>query len=103
MTHPVYLVAIAFSAVGVLLLARRAKLPLPAGRLLSAVAVTVPVFLALDAAGAFRGWFKSDPRLSLAILPGGVSIEEPFLLSFLVLVSITLWLGATRVSGRGRG
>jgi hypothetical protein len=95
----VYLLAILVSTVGVLVLAGRRGLGLRGRRVLLALVVTLPVFLAIDVAGSVRGWFRSDPALSLAILPGGVSLEEPFLLAFLVLVAITLWRGAARLLG----
>jgi lycopene cyclase domain-containing protein len=102
MIRYLYLVAIAFSAAGVLLLDRRLRLGAFGPRLFRAVAVTVPVFLAIDGLGAARGWFRSDPNLSVSILAPGISVEEPLLLSFLVLVSITLWRGASRWLGSER-
>jgi len=98
-THCAYLVAILVSASGVVLLARRQRLGLSGRRLLAALVLTLPVMLAVDLAGALRGWFHSDARLSLGILPGGVSAEEPFLLAFLVLVAVVLWQGAARLFG----
>ena len=95
-TRFVYLSAIALSATGVALAARRLRLGVAAHRLLRAAAVTVPVFLVLDAIGAARGWFRSSPDLNVAILPPGISLEEPLLLSFLVLLSVVLW----RIAGR---
>jgi hypothetical protein len=103
MTRYLYLATITLSTAGVLFLGRRLGLGASGPRLLRAVAVTVAVFLAIDALGAARGWFRSDPHLNLAILPPGISIEEPFLLAFLVLVSITLWRGASRWLGREPG
>lgn len=101
MSHCAYLLAILLSAMGVLLLARRRRLGLAPRRVLFALVVTLPAFLAIDLAGSLRGWFQSDPALSLAILPGGVSAEEPLLLAFLVLVAITLWRGAARLLREG--
>ena len=92
----VYLSAIALSASGVALAARRLRLDVCGHRLLRAAAITVPVFLLLDAAGAARGWFRSNPDLNVAIVPPGISLEEPLLLSFLVLLSIVLWRAAGR-------
>jgi hypothetical protein len=103
MTRCVYLAAIAFSAAGVLFLDSRLRLGASGPRLLRAIAVTVPVFIAIDALGARRGWFRSDPHLNVAILPPGISVEEPLLLTFLVLISIVLWRGASRWFGRERG
>ena len=101
MTHGAYLAVIVLSACGVLVAARRFTPGAIGRRLAVAIAVTVPAFLALDAAGAVRGWFRSDPRLSLAILPAGIPIEEPFLLTFLVLLSVVLWRAAGRLAGEG--
>lgn len=94
MAHYVYLASILASGAGVMLLGRRIGLRPLGPRLALAVAVTVPAFLALDALGAWRGWFRSDARLSIAILPPGISFEEPFLLAFLVVLSIVLQRGA---------
>lgn len=102
MTRYIYVAAILFSAAGVLVLDRRFRLGVIGPRLARAAAITVPVFLAVDAIGAARGWFTSDPRLSVAIVPPGISFEEPFLLTFLVVLSVVLWRGAGRVAG-GRG
>lgn len=99
MSHCAYLLAILLAAIGVLLLASRSRLGLRARRLVQAVVATVPLFLALDALGSARGWFRSNPDLSLGIVPPGVSVEEPFLLAFLVLVALALWLGAARLLG----
>lgn len=96
LTRFVYLSAIALSATGVALAARRLRLGVSRHRLLRAIALTVPVFLVLDAAGAARGWFRSNPDLNVAIVPPGISLEEPLLLSFLVLLSIVLWRAAGR-------
>jgi hypothetical protein len=96
LTRFVYLAAIALSATGVAMAARRLHLDMAGHRLLRAMAVTVPIFLALDAAGAARGWFRSNPALNLAIVPPGISLEEPLLLAFLVLLSVVLWRAAGR-------
>ena len=96
LTRFVYLSAIALSATGVAVSARRLRLDVSGHRLLRAVALTVPVFLVLDATGAARGWFRSNPDLNVAIVPPGISVEEPLLLSFLVLLSIALWRAAGR-------
>jgi len=103
MTRYIYLAAILFSAAGVLVLDRRFRLGALGTRLVRAIALTVPAFLVIDAVGAARGWFTSDPRLSVAIVPPGVSFEEPFLLVFLVLLSIVLWRGAGRLFGAPAG
>lgn len=92
-----YMAVILVSAAGVLVLAHRFGLRVFRPRLVIAVAVTVPAFLAIDALGALRGWFRSDPHLSIAILPPGISFEEPFLLAFLVVLSIVLQRGAAQV------
>ena len=92
----VYLLTIAFSASGVVLLDRRLRLGSVGTGLLRAVALTVPVFLSLDAIGAARGWFRSSAALNVAIFPPGISLEEPLLLAFLVLLSVVLWRAAGR-------
>jgi lycopene cyclase domain-containing protein len=84
-----YLGALLGSWVGVLALDRRFRIGVRGSRLFRAVAVTVPVFLALDALGAARGWFWSDPALNSLILPPGIPLEEPLLLGFLALLSAT--------------
>ena len=92
----VYLLAIALSAAGVLVLDRRLRLGSVGSRLFRAVAVTVPVCLCFDGIGAARGWFHSSPALNIAFVPPGISVEEPLLLSFLVLLSVVLWRAAGR-------
>jgi lycopene cyclase domain-containing protein len=99
--HLAYLAAILGSAAGVIVLNLRLRLRVLGRRLAWAISLTLPVLLAFDAVGASRGWFHSDPGLSLAILPFGISLEEPFLLAFLVLLSVVLWRGATRLTGEG--
>jgi hypothetical protein len=86
----------------VLYLERRLTLGALGKPLARAVAVTVPAFLALDALGAARGWFHSDPGMNAAIFPPGISLEEPLLLAFLVLISVVLWRAASRWSGQKR-
>ena len=103
MTRYIYLAAIIFSAAGILLLDRRMRLGAFGPRLVRAVALTVPVFLVIDAVGAARGWFSSDPHLSVAIFPPGISFEEPFLLTFLVMLSVVLWRAAGRLLGAPGG
>jgi hypothetical protein len=97
--HLVYLAAIAGSAAGVLVVDRRFRLGVLGTRLAVAIGLTLPAFLVLDALGATRGWFRSDPALSIALLPFGISFEEPFLLAFLVLLSVVIWRGADRLGG----
>ena len=97
MTRYIYLATILVSAAGILLLDRRIRLDAFGPRLMRAVALTVPVFLVIDAVGAARAWFISDPHLSLAIFPPGISFEEPFLLTFLVILSVVLWRAAGRL------
>lgn len=99
MTHFAYLAAILGSAAGVAVLDHRFRLGAVSRRLAWAVALTLPAFLAFDAVGAVRGWFRSDPALSIALLPSGISFEEPFLLTFLILLSVVLCRGAARLLG----
>jgi hypothetical protein len=87
------------SLAGVLTLDRRYVRSITTRRLLRTMAVTVPLFLAFDVLGAARGWFASDPRLNVLIVPPGVPLEEPLLLAFITLVSIS-FLEAFRKSRR---
>jgi len=103
MTRYIYLASILFSAAGILFLDRRFRLGAFGPRLVRAIALTVPVFLVIDAVGAARGWFRSDPHLSVTIFPPGISFEEPFLLTFLVVLSVVLWRGAGRLLGAPGG
>jgi lycopene cyclase domain-containing protein len=98
MLRVLYLITILASAAGVLVLDRRWLGCITPRRVLRTVAVTVPLFLAFDVLGAARGWFASDPRLNLLIIPPGVPVEEPLLLAFITLVSIS-FLEAFRRSG----
>lgn len=102
MIHGVYLAAILVSAAGTVFASLRFRLGVGLGRAVLAASLTVLAFLAVDLVGASRGWFSSDPRFSLAILPGGVSFEEPFLLTFLALLAVILWRAAARLMERSR-
>lgn len=99
LTRFLYLCALVVSASGVVVLASRLGLGVSWRRLVVAVALTVPVFLGVDAIGAARGWFRSNPALNVAIFPPGISLEEPLLLAFLVLISVSLWRAAARWAG----
>jgi len=90
MIRVLYLTAILVSFTGVLALDRRWLRCIAPRRVLRTVAVTVPLFLAFDVLGAARDWFASDPRLNLLIIPPGIPVEEPLLLAFITLVSISL-------------
>ena len=90
MTRYAYLAILLLSFAGVAFVIRRFGLKVDSRLVLRAVALTVPVFLLVDAIGAARGWFFSNPRLNIAIFPPGVSLEEPVLLAFLTFLSITL-------------
>jgi hypothetical protein len=100
MTHVLYLSTIVLNASGVAMLVRRMRLA-ALKRVALAAAMTVPVFLAFDAVGAARGWFASNPALSVAIVRPGIPLEEPLLLGFLVLVAVALWRGSARILGEG--
>ena len=89
MIRILYLMAILVSFAGVLALDRRWLRCIAPRRVLRTMAVTVPLFLVFDVLGAARGWFASDPRLNLLIIPPGVPVEEPLLLAFITLVSIS--------------
>ena len=88
--HIAYLAVLLFSVAGVAVVVRRFHLKVDSGHVLRAVALTVPVFLLVDAIGAARGWFFSSPSLNIAIFPPGISLEEPVLLAFLAFLSIVL-------------
>jgi hypothetical protein len=92
-----YLLALLVSWAGVLTLDRRLGLGVAGRRLLRAIAVTVPLFLGFDAAGALLGWFHSNPALNTVIFPPGIPLEEPILLGFLTLISVAIWKGVRRL------
>lgn len=81
---------------GVTWLGLRLRLGVEPRRLLSAIAVTAPLFLAFDAAGVLPGWFRSSPRYNVLFFPPGIPLEEPILLGFLVLLSASLYRLARR-------
>ncbi|MDQ6898610.1 MAG: lycopene cyclase domain-containing protein [Candidatus Dormibacteraeota bacterium] len=85
-----YLVALIGSWAGTLLLATRWRLG-SGRRLIRALLITVPVFLAFDVFGSVRGWFASDRRLNSVIFPPGIPLEEPILLGFLTLLSVVIF------------
>lgn len=97
MTQFLYLTLILVSLAGVLLLNVRIGTGVVGSRLLRSGIVSVALFLCFDIAGAARGWFASDPHLNSVIVSPGIPLEEPILLSFLTLISISLWWAARRV------
>ncbi|MDQ6637043.1 MAG: hypothetical protein M3Y62_04560 [Candidatus Dormibacteraeota bacterium] len=95
-----YLLLLIGSWTGTLVLAGRWQLGF-GRRLVRAVLITVPLFLAFDVMGSARGWFASDPRLNSVIFPPGIPLEEPILLGFLTLVSVVIFrFLATRLATR---
>ncbi len=96
-TRPLYLVAILVSVAGVLALNWIFRTGVLSRRLIWTISLTVPLFLIFDIVGASRGWFSSNPHLNVLIVPPGIPLEEPILLAFLTLVSISLWQGARRM------
>ncbi len=94
-----YLVLLLLGWSGVLVLSWRLRLRVFGWPLARTIAITVPLFLIFDLAGAARGWFASSPRFNSVIVPPGVPIEEPVLLGFLCLLSVVLW----RLFSRRRG
>lgn len=98
MTRYLYLLTILLSIAGVLGLDRRFETGILGQRLARTILVTVPIFLAFDLLGAARGWFWSDPHLNALIVRPGIPLEEPILLAFLTLVSVSLWTGARRLT-----
>jgi lycopene cyclase domain-containing protein len=97
MTRFLYLAAILVSFLGVLTFDYRFQLWLPARRLLAVVALTVPLFLCFDLLGAARGWFASNPHLNSLIVPPGIPLEEPLLLAFLTVLSVSLYRTVARM------
>lgn len=96
MTRYLYLSSILVSLGGVLLLNSRFGTGIVGSRLLRSTLITVPLFLCFDTVGAARGWFASSPRLNSVIVSPGIPLEEPILLLFLTLVSVSLWWAARR-------
>jgi lycopene cyclase domain-containing protein len=99
MTRYLYLVTILVSLLGVVLLNERLATGIISPRLARSGAVTVLLFLCFDLVGAARGWFTSSPRLNSVIVSPGIPLEEPILLFFLTLISISLWWAARKVLG----
>ncbi len=97
MTHYLYLISILVSLGGVLLLNRWFDTGALGTRLLRSAAVTVPLFLCFDLLGAARGWFASNPQLNTIIFPPGIPPEEPILLFFLTVISVTLWKAGRKI------
>jgi hypothetical protein len=90
-TRYAYLAVLLLSVAGVAFVVRRFGLKVDSRLVVRAVALTVPLFLVVDAIGAARGWFFSNPSLSIAIFSPGISLEEPLLLGFLAFLSIVLY------------
>lgn len=99
MERHAYLFILVLAWPGVMVLSCRLRLRVLGWRLARTLAITVPLFLIFDAAGAARGWFASSPRFNSLIVPPGIPIEEPILLGFLCLLSVVLW----RLFSRRRG
>lgn len=96
-THPLYLITILVSAAGILALNWVLDTGVLSRRLMWTVTVTVPLFLIFDIVGSARGWFQSNPHLNVLIVPPGIPLEEPILLAFLAVVSISLWQGTRKL------
>jgi lycopene cyclase domain-containing protein len=94
-----YLAAIVGSFVGVLILDRRLRLGLASRATVAAILVVEVAFLVLDAIGAARGWFATDPDWVVALWPPGIPLEEPLLLAFITVWAIALY----RLAGRWTG
>ena len=97
-----YLATILLSLVGVILIDRRLALGLWRRATAVAIVVVEVEFLAFDAIGSTRGWFASDPRWVVAIMPPGIPPEEPLLLAFITVWAILLYLLAERFVGGER-
>ena len=93
-----YLSVLLVGLAGVLTFDRQLVPTVFGARLTRALLITVPLFLAFDLAGSARGWFFSSPRLNTAIVPPGIPLEEPMLLGFLTILSVTLWQTARRLA-----
>lgn len=91
-----YLAAIGLSAIGMALVDRRYHLGVLGRPLVVAIVVVEIVYLAFDLLGSARGWFESNPDYVVAIVPPGIPPEEPLLLAFLTLFSVTIF----RLAGR---
>lgn len=89
-----YLSILILGISGVVLFDRRFTPGVLGARLARSLVITVPLFLVFDLTGAARGWFFSSPRLNTAIVPPGIPLEEPILLGFLTLLSVTIWQAA---------
>ena len=101
-----YLAAILFSALGVLLIDRRWRLAAwqaPA-RTALAVGIGTAFFLAWDAVGIATGVFvKGDSALLLGVdLAPHLPLEEPVFLAFLSYLALVAWSGALRLTERRR-
>lgn len=97
MTRYIYLAGILFSLGGVVLLNYWLRTGVVGRRLLRSTLITLPLFLFFDGLGAARGWFASSPKLNSVIVSPGIPLEEPILLFFLTLISISLWWAARRI------
>lgn len=97
MTQYAYLACILVSLTGVLLLNLRLGTGVLGRQFVRSALVTVPLFLCFDLLGASRGWFASSPRLNSVIVSPGIPLEEPILLFFLTLISISLFWAARRI------
>jgi lycopene cyclase domain-containing protein len=93
-----YLSFLLFSLGGVLVLNLRFHTEVIGRRLLRTALITVPLFLCFDVVGTARGWFASSPRLNSVIVTPGIPLEDPILLGFLTLISVSLWWAARRVT-----
>ncbi|WP_457100270.1 lycopene cyclase domain-containing protein [Microbacterium sp. P5_E9] len=100
-----YLLVLALSVTGVVLVDWRLRLALPIapGRTLAAVGIGTAFFLVWDALGIAAGVFvKGDSALLIGVdLAPQLPLEEPLFLAFLSYLALVVWAGAVRVLGRG--
>ena len=99
-----YLLVLALSALGIVLLDRRLRLALPVapGRTLAAVGIATAFFLLWDALGIAAGVFvKGDSALLIGVdLAPQLPLEEPLFLAFLSYLALVVWAGALRLLRR---
>ncbi len=94
-----YLVAILLSLVGAFVIDRRLRLGLWSRATAAAIVIVEVAFLLFDVLGASGGWFASNDRWVVAIVPPGIPPEEPLLLAFITVWAILLYRIAGRVTG----
>jgi len=99
-----YLLFLALSVAGVVIIDWRLRLALPVapGWTLAAVGIGTAFFLVWDALGIAAGVFvKGDSGLLIGLdLAPQLPLEEPVFLAFLSYLALVVWAGALRLLGR---